>query len=185
MVFEPDDKDLFLDDSDVTTNNDSTNVSDRVVHFDTSTKESNVVHFENKGKLKKDIRVVKIPVEGEELPLEIDVADAYFMAQLVKLVKYTRDIQKTMKEKLAEADKIEDVIDKTCAIADINLEFSKTLKDRVDDIFGEGTVEKYIGARVPLVYRYTGFFEAVTPYINEYYANERELSTTIANEYNI
>ena len=117
--------------------------------------------------------------------MEIDVADAYFMAQLVKLVRYTRDIQKTIKEKLAEADKIEDVLDRTCTIADINLEFSKALKDRVDDIFGAGTVEKYIGARVPLVYRYAGFFEAVTPYINEYYANERELSTTIANEYNI
>ena len=181
MVFENDDKDLFLDDSDITTNASE----DKVVDFDTSANGSNVVDFKSKGKLKKDIRVVKVPVEGDELPLEIDVADAYFMAQLVKLVKYTRDIQKTIKEKLAEADKIEDVLDRTCVIADINLDFSKALKARVDDIFGEGTVEKYIGARVPLVYRYAGFFEAVTPYINEYYANERELSTTIANEYNI
>lgn len=181
MSFEYDDKDLFLDDSDVTTKASE----DKAVNLDTSANDSKVTPFKNKGKLKKDIRVVKIPVEGDELPLEIDVADAYFMAQLVKLVKYTRDVQKAIKEKLDEAEKIEDVIDRTCAIADINLDFSKALKDRVDDIFGEGTVEKYIGARVPLVYRYAGFFEAVTPYINEYYANERELSTTIANEYNI
>jgi hypothetical protein len=174
MSSEFDEKGLFLDDEDA-----------KEVEADTKSNDSKVVPFATKGKIKKDIRVVKIPVEGDELPLEIDVADAYFMAQLVKLVKYTRDVQKTLKDELAEADKIEDVIDRTCAIADINLKFSKNLKARVDDIFGEGTVEKYIGARVPLVYRYAGFFEAVTPYINEFYENERELSTTIANEYNI
>lgn len=174
MVFEPDDKDLFLDDEDV-----------KGVEADTKSNDSKVVSFATKGKIKKDIRVVKIPVEGEELPLEIDVADAYFMARVAQLGKFARDVQNDSKTRLAEAEKIEDVIDRTCAIADINLEYSKALKARVDDIFGEGTVEKYIGARVPLVYRYAGFFEAVAPYINEFYENERELSTTIANEYNI
>lgn len=174
MSFEYDEKDLFLDDADVKENRADTKVeSDRVTPFPT------------KSKLKKDIRVVKIPVEGDELPLEIDVADAYFMAQLVKLGQFSRDVQKTINVKLAEANKIENALDKACAIADINLEFSKALKERVNDIFGEGTVEKYIGARVPLVYRYAGFFEAVTPYIKEFMDNERELSTTIANEYNI
>lgn len=174
MSFVDDEKDLFLDEAEV--NN---------VEADTKVEDSKVTPFPTKGKIKKDIRVVKIPVEGEELPLEIDVADAYFMSRVAQLGKFARDVQNDSKTRLAEADKIEDVIDRTCAIAEINLEYSKALKVRVDDIFGDGTVEKYIGARVPLVYRYAGFFEAVAPYINEFYENERELSTTIANEYNI
>lgn len=168
-----DDKDLFISD-------------EEAEKADTNKVEpAKVVSFPEKGKLKKDIRVVKIPVEGDELPLEIDVADAYFMAQLIKLVKYARDVEKPLQEKLSEADKITDVLDRACAIADINLEFSRTLKDKVDDVFGDGTVAKYIGGRVPLVYRYAGFFDAVAPYINEYYNNEKELQNVIANEYNI
>lgn len=117
----------------------------------------------------KDNRAVAISIGSGESVLTVDFSDSMLLNKLLHLVKWGQGIQTSIENEIKDTDSIEDTLDRALALSDITVKYCHEFKDKVEDVFGQGTVEKIFGSALPYPDRYEELFDAIIPLITKYY----------------
>ena len=117
----------------------------------------------------KDNRAVAISIGSGESVLTVDFSDSMLLNKLLHLVKWGQGIQTSIEKEIKDTDSIEDTLDRALALSDITVKYCHEFKDKVEDAFGQGTVEKIFGSALPYPDRYEELFDAIIPLITKYY----------------
>lgn len=117
----------------------------------------------------KDNRAVAISIGSGESVLTVDFSDSMLLNKLLHLVKWGQGIQTSIEKEIKDTDSIEDTLDRALALSDITVKYCHEFKDKVEDVFGQGTVEKIFGSALPYPDRYEELFDAIIPLITKYY----------------
>lgn len=119
----------------------------------------------------KDDRAVAISIGEDDSQLTIDLSDATLLNKLLHLVSWGRKVQSVIDKEIKDTDSIEDTLDRALALSDITVKYCKEFKEKVEGVFGEGTVKKLFGSALPYPDRYEELFDAVMPLVTQYYAD--------------
>lgn len=119
----------------------------------------------------KDDRAVAISIGEDGSQIIIDLSDATLLNKLLHLVSWGRNVQSVIDKEISDTDSIEDTLDRALALSDITVKYCKEFKEKVEGVFGEGTVEKLFGSALPYPDRYEELFDAVMPLVTQYYAD--------------
>lgn len=130
----------------------------------------------------KDNRAVAISIGSGESILTVDFSDSMLLNKLLHLVKWGRGIQTSIEKEIKDTDSIEDTLDRALALSDITVKYCHEFKDKVEDVFGQGTVEKIFGSALPYPDRYEELFDAIIPLITKYYENSNSNVTKFSKD---
>lgn len=130
----------------------------------------------------KDNRAVAINIGSGESILTVDFSDSMLLNKLLHLVKWGRGIQTSIEKEIEDTDSIEDTLDRALALSDITVKYCREFKDKVEDVFGRGTVEKIFGSALPYPDRYEELFDAILPLITKYYENSNSNVTKFSQD---
>lgn len=127
----------------------------------------------------------KIPIEGYDKVLELNLADKRVINKLIHAQVHYAKGDKFMEEVYEKAKSIEDPLERLAYISDMEIKFLTELKDIVNDIFGTDIVTPMFGEGIPSVEMYFVIFEALAPYIREAVQKQKQISKTVIEKYGL
>lgn len=120
--------------------------------------------------------------------LKIDFSDKRLTNKVLKLIKKYQNLDKEIKDRIAEIEKDEsmDELDKLIAYSDVEVDILSEFKSDVDLAFNAPVTTILFGADVvPEIERYFEFFEAITPIVKEVKEAENEKIVSIQKKYGL
>lgn len=142
-------------------------------------------------KIDSGIKKIAIKNEDDELvcELKINVADAETIDKFAKVINDlnnisaridadVEEIQSTVKDiNPSEEDEIsEEDIAKAVDVNKVRVKYIKEIADKLDEIFGEGTIKAVYGDTVPDELALVGFVENIMPVMKKLFGKRLELS---------
>ena len=103
----------------------------------------------------------------DEVLALINFSDKRIVNRILHLVKKYNDIDVKLNEKYAELDKIEDELDKSIALSDLEINILEEFKKDVNEAFGMNIVDEIYGDALPGIEEYFRIFDRAKPFIED------------------
>lgn len=126
-----------------------------------------------------------IKVKGSDYELKIDFSDKRMVNKMLHLMKTYENIEEEMNVQFAEAEKIEDTLDKLIFISDAEVAILTKFKNSINDLFNTDVVTPLFGDCLPDINRYYDLLEALRPYMEKAMEEQEKMNERITKQYGL